>query len=58
VPIDQRDRQATLGEVDRDGSANDAGSNHDDVGTRQKNLRYGSMLSYAHAAAELQAPTR
>ena len=37
--IDQRDRQAALDEMDRDGRADDAGAEYDDIGVRQGSLR-------------------
>ena len=41
LPVDQRHRQAALGEVDGNGRTDDAGAKHDDVGTGQESLRRG-----------------
>jgi hypothetical protein len=39
LPIDERDRQAAFGELERDGCADNAGSENDDIGVRQDDLR-------------------
>jgi hypothetical protein len=41
MPIHERDRHAALGEMHRDGRADNAGSEHGDIGVRQDNLRSG-----------------
>ena len=42
--IDQRDREAALGEMQRDRGADDAGSKHDDIGARHEDLRCGHAV--------------
>jgi hypothetical protein len=41
APVDERDREAALGEMNRDGRADDAGSENDDIGMGQDSLRCG-----------------
>ena len=43
--VDQRDRQAALGEVHRDAGADNAGSEHDGIGARHTGLRRGRLSS-------------
>ena len=56
--VDQRNRQAAFGEVDRNRGADNSGSKHDDVSVRQENLQCGLPLSYAHPQAGRQGPAR
>ena len=59
--VDQRNRQSAFGEVDRDGCADDAGTEHDDVGARQGEppLQLNFVaLWYAHVLGGPQGRTQ
>jgi hypothetical protein len=51
LPIDQRDRQTALGEMDSNGGADDTRAEHHDIRARQKDLRPSSLRENAQQGA-------